>query len=265
MFRDRFPDREDIYKRFDEESLAARKHLDATLDAAYGAHLRCRFDLFRGQKNAPLVLFVHGGYWQSLSKDRYSFVAAPLLQHGFNVALPGYPLAPEFRIAGISACIRAGLEAVIDALAEDDRKPSKVILTGHSAGGHLATCAALDWGGLAPAIVGLVPISGIFDLEPLLTTSLNTALRLDAESAREVSPLRKPPVDLPTTAIVGTNETKGFVEQSERFIDHCSRLKRSKAELVRIPGANHYSILLDFFQNHSIIVNRICEIADLSG
>lgn len=264
VFRDRFPDRGEIYHRFDKESRAVRKHIDATLDIAYGPHPRCRFDLFLGRKKAPLVVFVQGGYWQGLTKDRYSFVAAPLVQRGFNVSLLEYPLAPEARVAEINACILAGLGAMTEALAEMDSEPNAVILTGHSAGGHLATCAALDWGSRVPVICGLVPISGIFDLEPLLKTSLNAALRLDAASARERSPLRKPPVNVHTAAIVGASETKGFIRQSEQYIAHCNRLGQSKAQLVRIEGANHYSILLDFFQHDSIIVNKICEIVGLS-
>ncbi len=260
VFRQRYPERGAIYARFEVASAELRRREEGLLDLPYGAHPRCRFDLFPGKAGAPLVVFLHGGYWQSLSKDCYSFVAAPFLRMGMTVALLGYPLAPEATIEDIQRHVLSGLEEVFRVLDVRTEGPDAWVLTGHSAGGHLAASAACDWSDRLPRLRGLVPISGLFDLEPLIETSLNRNLRLDREGARALSPLLCRPAEVPLTAIVGAAETSGFLLQSERFLDHYLRAGRSDARLVLLPEANHYSILLDLLQPHSEIARTVAEL-----
>ncbi len=260
VFRQRYPERGAIYVRFDVASAALRRENQGLLELPYGANPRCRFDLFLGKAGAPLVVFIHGGYWQSLSKERYSFVAAPFLREGMNVALLGYPLAPQATIADIQGHILSGLDAVFGALAEQAHMPEAWAICGHSAGGHLAASAAQAWSARLPRLCGLVPISGLFDLEPLIETSLNETLNLDLESARALSPLLQSPAEAPLTAVVGAAETSGFLIQSERFLEHYRRSGRSDGRLVLLPEANHYSILLDFLQPHSQIAEIVVEL-----
>ncbi len=260
VFRQRYPERGAIYLRFDVASADLRREKGGLLDRPYGGHPRCRFDLFLGSAGAPLVVFIHGGYWQSLSKDRYSFLAAPFLRQGMSVALLGYPLAPEVTIAEIQDHVLSGLEEVFRLLKQEACMPESWVLTGHSAGGHLAAAAAHAWGGRRPDLCGLVPISGLFDLEPLMETSLNEALRLDRDSARALSPLLQSPAEVPLTVIVGAGETLGFLLQSERFFEHYRRSGRNDARLVLLPEANHYSVLLDFLQPRSEIAAIVTEL-----
>lgn len=260
VFRQRYPERGAIYARFDVASRSIRREYQGLLDRPYGAPSRCRFDLFLGNPGAELVVFIHGGYWQSLAKERYSFVAGPFLQAGMSVALLGYPLAPEATIAEIQGHVLSGLEAVFGLLDAEARMPETWVLTGHSAGGHLAASAASAWGERLPALSGLVPISGLFDLAPLIETSLNETLELDGESAKTLSPLHWNPAEVPLTAIVGAAETSAFLIQSEQFVDHYRRSGRSDARLVLLPEANHYSILLDVLQPHSQIAAIVAEL-----
>lgn len=258
VFRDRHPERADVYRLFDEASAAARNKLKCLRNVSYGTHQREVFDLFPAGEEAPLVVFVHGGYWQSLDKDRYSFVASSLVRRGFSVALPNYPLAPETRIEAIVAGIGACLPVVLRTL---PTPPAFWIASGHSAGGHLAATLAMRTPAAGAPLAACVPISGIFDVEPLTETSLNAALGLDRERAAGLSPIRWPVPHCRLATIVGTDETQKFREQSQRFSSYWSGSGQS-AELVSMPGKNHYTILCDLLEERSEIAGEIVRMAE---
>ncbi|TIW23108.1 MAG: alpha/beta hydrolase [Mesorhizobium sp.] len=258
VFRARHPERTDVYRLFDEASAAVRNSLTCLRDVSYGAHPREVFDLFPAGEGAPLVVFVHGGYWQSLDKDRYSFVASALVRRGFSVALPNYPLAPETRIEAIVTGIGACLPAI---LRTRPTPPAFWIATGHSAGGHLAATLAMRTPIAGAPLAACVPISGIFDVEPLTETSLNAALGLDRARAAELSPIRWPVPDCRLAAIVGTDESREFREQSQRFSSYWSNSGRS-AELVSMHRKNHYTILCDLLEERSEIAGEIVRMAE---
>jgi len=260
VFRDRYPERSEIYERFDAESATIRAAGALLLDRPYGAHPRARFDLFPGQSGKGLVVFVHGGYWQSHSKERYSFVAAPFLQHGSSVAVVGYPLAPEVSIATIIDHISTAIVAVFDALRQDGIIPSGWVLMGHSAGGHLAVSAATALPAPVMPLSGLVPISGLFDLSPLLGTSINHVLKMDADMAKSVSPLEYSVAETRLIAIVGSLETKEFLRQSSAIVEKYQAADRHGSTLVTLPGENHYSILLELLQPRSIISDIVSKL-----
>ncbi|USG61260.1 alpha/beta hydrolase [Sneathiella marina] len=263
VFRDRYPERSEIYERFDTESATLRAAGAAQLDRPYGAHPRARFDLFPGQSGKGLVVFVHGGYWQSHNKERYSFVAAPFLRDGSSVALVGYPLAPEVGIATMIIHIGAAIAAIFDALHRSGIAPSGWVLTGHSAGGHLAASAAPALPASVMPLSGLVPISGLFDLSPLLGTSVNHLLKMDTDMAKSASPLEYPAAETQLIAIVGSAETKEYLRQSSAMVDKYQAADRHGSALVTLPGENHYSILLELLQPRSIISGIVSKV--LSG
>jgi arylformamidase len=253
VFRDRHPERLDVYRRFDEASAAARAALSCLLDVPYGPHPRQTFDLFPAAEGAPLVVFFHGGYWQSLDKDRYSFVASSLVRHGFSVALPNYPLAPaapmEAIVEGLGGCLSAIIRAMRVA-------PPFWMAAGHSAGGHLAAILAMTSVAPGAPLAACVPISGIFDVEPLVQTSLNAALGLDRERARRLSPARLAPPQCRLAAIVGADETADFLAQSQDFVEHW-RACGENAEVVLMRAKNHYTILCDLLEERSEIAAQI--------
>jgi arylformamidase len=257
VFRDRYPERMDVYRMFDEASAAARATLPCKRNLAYGGHRRQVFDLFPAGNGAPLVVFVHGGYWQSLDKDRYSFVASSLLSRGFSVALPNYPLAPDADMKAIVGSVSGCLPAILDTL---EAPPPFWIATGHSAGGHLAAMLAMNAKACNVPLVACAPISGIFDVEPLVETSLNAALGLDVERAAEFSPMRRPPPCCPLTAFAGASETSEFISQSERFVAHW-HASGQPAELVSLRDKNHYTVLCDLLEEHSEIAEGITRAA----
>ena len=164
----------------------------AELGLSYGENPRQFIDLFAAQAaTAPLALFIHGGYWRSLEPSMFSHMARGLNARGISVAVVGYDLCPHVTIADIieqirHACIFLWL-----------RTGQRMMVYGHSAGGHLAAAmVATDWPTLYPRAGDLVPaaysISGLFDLTPLVGISMNQDLRLDEQSARDTSPLLWP-------------------------------------------------------------------------
>ncbi|MEM5383137.1 alpha/beta hydrolase [Paraburkholderia phymatum] len=255
-FSHRYPERQDVYDRIDAMSVQARLTLRGTCDLAYGAHPLERLDLFPGQPGRPLVVFIHGGYWRSMDKRSFSYVARPLVELGYSVAVVNYPLAPEVRVADIAGSVGRAL----DWLAVQGRAHlpayASIVLAGHSAGGHLAACVAGERG-TASGIAGCVCISGIFDLEPLMKTSLAAQVHLSPTDVAAWSPLTRAPFDGWMLLAVGTDETPGFVEvQTGRFA-----ARRESADCVTqvlpIEGANHYTVLMAMASRNEALVRAL--------
>lgn len=171
---------------------APRKRLPEHLDLPFGQASATRLDFFScGLRDAPTLLFFHGGYWQYNAKEGFAFVADGPLAHGFHVAVAGYTLAPEARMDTIVAEVRSALHWLHDELPALGVDPSGIYLSGWSAGAHLAAMLMDE-----PVAQGGITISGIFDLEPIRLNYLNDKLGLDVEEARRNSPL----LHLPTRA-----------------------------------------------------------------
>ncbi len=210
----------------------------ARLDIAYGDHSRCRMDLFLPEGTPEgLVVFVHGGYWKAFDKSSWSHLAAGALARGQAVALPSYPLAPEARISEITRHVARAIDHAAGLVAGPIR------LTGHSAGGHLVTrmlCADIAaWTGFTGRIRRVVSISGLHDLRPLLCTSMNATLQLDAdEAARESAVLHADHLPVPVIAWVGADERPAFIDQA-RWLARA--WPKASAEIE--PGRHHFDVI----------------------
>lgn len=155
----------------------------AQLDLPYGPAPRQRMDLFLPDTTPKgLVVFVHGGYWHLFGKDDWSHFARGPLALGYGVAMPSYTLAPEARIAAMTQEIEAACKAA-SALV-----PGPMVVTGHSAGGHLS--ARMGCAGITAPVTRVVPISPLAELGPLIATGMNATLALDAAEAATESPAR---------------------------------------------------------------------------
>lgn len=220
---------------------------DAQLDQAYGTGERHRYDLFpatSSRPDSPVLLFIHGGYWQALDKTSFSHMAAGANGHGLDVAVMSYDLCPQVKLARIVddviACIRALRE----------RTGRRVLPFGHSAGGHLTACmAAADWpriGEVADLIAAAMPVSGLFHLAPLVPTFVNKAMGMDAGEAASLSPLVwTPPSGLRVTAVVGGDESSEYHRQTRTLVSCWSALGATMKEIV-VPGANHFTVIAPF-------------------
>ncbi|MDJ0825267.1 MAG: alpha/beta hydrolase [Rhodobacter sp.] len=210
----------------------------ARLDLAYGPGARNRFDLFLPEGAAAgLVMFVHGGYWRRFDKSLWSHLAAGPLAHGWAVAMPSYTLAPEVRIAAITSEIVTALTAACAEVA------GPVVVTGHSAGGHLSArmrCRDVDLpDAVARRIARVVPISPVADLRPLLQTEMNADLRLDAPEAAAESPvLTADLLEAETVIWVGAEERPAFLDQARWLA-----AAWPDAALHIAPGRHHFDVI----------------------
>ena len=225
----------------------------ATLDIGYGERPRNRFDLFRpaGQPKG-LVVFVHGGFWRALDKSFWSHLARGSVENGYAVAMPSYTLCPELRIADITREIAA---AVAQAAAMIE---GPILLTGHSAGGHLVTRMISATSPLPEAararIRHTVSISGLHDLRPLLKTAMNADLRIDdAEALTESPVLLRPLPDVRVTCWVGSAERPEFVRQNALLANIWTGLGAQTCT-VEEPGRHHFDVIDGLAdRNHPIV------------
>ncbi|MPZ58807.1 MAG: alpha/beta hydrolase fold domain-containing protein [Rhizobiales bacterium] len=260
--RQRHPEREEVYHGHRRRSAALRARGDCHLDLRYGAGPRCLLDVFPAGEGAPVLFFIHGGYWRALDKSDVSFIAEPFQRVGMTVVMPGYDLVPAVRVTGIVDQVRAALAWVIDRIA-----PEQIVVAGHSAGGQLAAMLALDQAdrGTGP-IVGLTGISGAFDLRPLLRTSINGDLTLSAEEAEAASPLLRlralPPTAplMPLLAAVGGDETHGFKQWTADLVAGW-RAHGAPATLIELAGHSHFTVLDALAQDEGDIPRAIRRLA----
>lgn len=196
---------------------------DRKLELRYGPGERNVIDLFGHGKGAPLLVFVHGGYWQMRSRELFYFLAPGPMAHGYSVALVGYTLAPQKRLDGIVAEVRAALDFL-------DRPH---VLAGWSAGAHL-TAMVMDH----PSVRGGLAISGIYDLEPMRLCYVNDKLRLDEDEARRNSPILKEQTGKPLFVAYGDKELPELQRQSR---DYAQTLKSARLEPLH--GHDHFTIL----------------------
>ncbi|HEY2817946.1 MAG TPA: alpha/beta hydrolase [Casimicrobiaceae bacterium] len=246
------PDHARFIAQYVELSQAAVAALGPQLDLRYGPAPKETLDLFvPTTRPIGTFMFIHGGYWRTFDKVDFSFVAAPLVERGIAVAVLNYDLCPGVTIATIVDECR---HAVLWLLREGPRHGAaidRVVVGGHSAGGHLAAMLfATDWSAYGlphPPFAGGLSLSGVHDLEPLLLSTMNADLRLDAEDARRVSPVNHPSkMDAPFFVAVGADETPEFVRQSDLLFDAWpqNRPAGMKAAL-RVPGRHHFNVVLD--------------------
>jgi len=221
-------------------SAKMRTRKDATLNIAYGAQERERIDYFpSGKIGSPLFVFIHGGYWVRNSIDMFSFLADGANHHGIDYAAIGYTLAPEATLTEITDQIRAGLTS-LQTKADLGFDSSKIHVGGWSAGGHLAAMTADHH-----AVRGVLPVSGIFDLEPLALNYINDQLKFTPEEIETLSPIRQLQRKLPPHRLfAGGSELSELQRQSKDF-DSAARAAGADTALKLMPGRHHYSILDD--------------------
>jgi arylformamidase len=240
---------------------AAYRERFAPQSMLYGPGARNTIDLFLGDQQGPIVVFIHGGYWQALDGSFFSHCARGLNAHGIAVAIPTYDLCPDVTVDEIITQMRM-------ASCELARLGRPLILSGHSAGGHLAACMlATDWQALDPSspkqlVIAAYTISGLFDLVPLVETSINRALRLDQATARALSPLFwKAPAHGSLDAVVGGIESAEYFRQSRTIVEQWGRAG-IPTRFGTVPDANHFTAIAPLADPGSPMVVRLKQLAE---
>jgi len=233
------------FARWDRDSAFVRATIPGRLDLAYGPDARHRVDIFPAREPRGTLVFIHGGYWRSLDKDMFSWLAAPFTAAGIGVALPRYRLCPAVSIEAIVDDAVAAVNWLFANGPAHGLPMERVALSGHSAGGHLvAAVFAAPRAALAfdPArIVGGVPLSGVYDFEPLRHFAFNDDFRLDpAAVARLDLAGCQPTVRAPLVIAAGAEESSEFRRQSKVLAD--AWRAQVKASLL-LPGVDHFTIV----------------------
>lgn len=244
--RARVPEHPGIIAGWKESAAAFRlAHHHAEIGIAYGASTRQTLDIFwpDASRSAPLALFIHGGYWQALDPSHFSYLAKSANANGVALALCGYDLCPQVSVAGIVEQVRASV------LFLWRRNRKKIVASGHSAGGHLTACLlATDWkqyDASAPSdlVSSGLSISGLFDLTPLVPTTVNNALKLDKAEALRNSPLHWPlPGKRVLDAWVGAEESAEYLRQSRTVVETW-KMQGAETGYRELAGANHFTVL----------------------
>ncbi|TSA13215.1 MAG: alpha/beta hydrolase [Betaproteobacteria bacterium] len=243
------PDHAQIFERWKTRSQAARAGLPCRLDIAYGASAAEKLDIFPAEgKSEALLVFIHGGYWRSLDKSDFSYLAPAFNRRGVTLAIPNYGLCPK---VGIEDIVKQNLLAIAWLWHYGARygvNPGRLYLAGHSAGGHLtAMMLAARWNTYMPQLPynllkGGLAISGIYDLEPLVRAPfVNVDLKLDQALARRLSPVSIPPATTaPLYTAVGGKESDEFKRQNALI---ARAWRYAFAGDIPMPDCNHLSVI----------------------
>ena len=247
--RARIPEHAQIFERWARASAHARENAACRIDVAYGEGPNETLDVFpAAQPGAPVLVFIHGGWWRSLDKRDHSFIAPAFTQAGAMVVLPNYALCPSVTIEAIALQMAQALAWTFRHAAQYGGDPQRIVVAGHSAGGHLAAmllcCRWLQVGLDLPEqlVMSALSVSGLFDLEPVSETPfLQADLRLTSASAKRLSPALFPPPVGALYATVGANESEEFLRQNRLIREAWG--ERAVPVCQTVPGTNHLDVL----------------------
>ena len=225
------------------------------LDLAYGPAPRNRIDYFAAPRPGPLLVFIHGGYWQMRKKETFSALAAGPLAHGIHVAMIGYTLAPDISLAGIVGEVRTAINWLGEHAAAFGGDTEHMIVSGWSAGGHLAAMV-LD----EPGVLSGLAISGIYDLEPVRLNYLNAKLQLKTADDLDLSPLHLPLSHKPLVLTYGSAELPELQRQSQAFEAARASLP---GHIACLPGLNHFTILEELVSPTGALTRKVRKLAAL--
>lgn len=240
-----------VYARlYTEESEDARRRLRHHANVQYGPTLYEYADIFpAAQPHAPVLVFIHGGYWRMLTAKEFAFVAKGFAPYGVTVVVANYALCPGVTIPEVARQMRSLVAWTARNIADYNGDPGEIAVCGHSAGGHLtAMCALADWAdyGLPRDTVRYaIPISGLFDLEPIALTYLQADLRITARDIAEASPqrlLRPAPARMLVT--LGSEEPREFARHNAEFLAGWRAVGNS-ADYYLQAGRNHFTAITD--------------------
>ena len=244
------PGYEAIFYEWKTRSEDYRRRSKCELDVPYGAGADERMDLFLPDRaDAPVHVFIHGGYWRAMDKSDFSFPAEGLVNRGALVAVVNYGLCPAVTMDDITHQMRTACQWLFRNCGAYKGDPGSINVSGHSAGGQQAAMLmATDWPSFSPdlpadLIKSGVPVSGLFDLEPMRHLPLNEDLMLDEHSTHRNSPIFLNPVtEAPLTIVVGGDESEEFHRQSTHF-NKTWRERGARTRYLELPGRNHFTVI----------------------
>lgn len=248
---------------FVNESAAARDDLECRLDVPFGPTVEETLDIFPADNpDAPILVFIHGGYWRRLSSKEFSLVARGPVARGVTVVVTNYALCPRVGIGEITRQSRAAVAWIKRTTEQFNGNRSRLFVAGHSAGGQqVARLLETDWVGdyglAADTVRGGFAISGLFDLRPLRYSWLQPMLQLDVETVRRESPLfHLPDAAPPLVASVGGDESDEFHRQSQSFVERWQAAGLDGEYRVQA-GKHHFSVIAGLAEADSPLCDEV--------
>jgi arylformamidase len=224
-----------------------RDTANAWLNLPYGNSPRETLDIYAAEKaGGPVLIYIHGGYWRTGSKEDNCNFVPTFTRRGVTVVLIEYDLCPQVTVTDIVRQTRSSIAWVYKNIVLYGGNPTKLFVSGHSAGGHLTAMAlAHDWtkeGLPADLIKGAMATSGVYDLDMVMEISVQEEVRMTPEIAKQNSPFLTPPrVKCPLLVAVGGDEPKGWQQMSKDYFEFCKQHGMIVEYLVE-PDANHYTM-----------------------
>ena len=257
-------DLEMLMRDWENRSEVYRISSNVEVDCQYGENERELLDIFHGSTDTgPILVFLHGGYWQRGEKSIYSLLAKPFGAAGINVIVVGYPLCPVVTMSEIFNSIQRAIIWLWENAEHYGLDSRRINLCGHSAGGHLATMAlTTNWAALAEnvpddIIKSAIPISGLYQLAPLRHTTIAGPLGLDDDETNNLSPASLQPVkNIPVLVALGGDETDEFHRQADHLVSNWSRCGITLEKHIE-DGADHFDIINRLADERSEIFQRI--------
>lgn len=245
---------QDFYAESSRRSLAFFAANDFQRDFTYGPRPRNRLDFLLVDPEAPTLFHIHGGYWQWNHKEDYAFIGEAAKALGMNFAMVEHTHAPDATMDEIVAEVRAGLGWLNDNLTTLGVRNPGIVVTGHSSGGHL--CASMR-GELG--VIGIVPVSGVFDLRPISQIYINDVVKMDVGEVQRHSPLLNPLTpDGFSLVAYGAVELESFGVQSGCYVD-AVRAVGGQAQLVPCAGRDHFTVLYELSEPGGKIFNALAQ------
>jgi arylformamidase len=243
-------DAQGLLERYIARSAETRERITGTYDLRYGPDEKQTFDLHPpadGNKAAPILIFIHGGYWRALDKSDHSFVVPAFTDAGLLVVNLNYDLCPTVTLDRIVEQVRDGIAYVHQHAAELGGDPARITLMGHSAGAHLAAMMlAQDWtadGLPADVIKSAVLLTGIYEPAVVQRISVNAEIQMTPDVAARNDCINNPPLrTLPLLIAAGGDEPDGWQQQSIDYAGVC-RAENFEVTLTCVTGTNHFTLL----------------------
>lgn len=253
----------EVYSRFyDEESEKLRGAVDHRLGVPFGPTLAEHVDVYPAGEGAPVLVYVHGGYWRTRTSREFGFVARGPHERGVAVVAVNYALCPTVTIDEVVRQTRAAVAWTYRNAASFGGDPERIHVAGHSAGAHLTAMLLLtDWPGVyglpAGIIEGATAISGLYDLAPFPHTFLQPDLRLTPDEIQRNSPIGQLPEEAPPLLVAyGSEEPDELIRQSDDFLAAWTGKSLDGDKLV-LEGKNHYDVIDGFLDSESRLLSAV--------
>ena len=255
------PECMEILQRWTQDSAAVRQSINCKLDVAYGSDGKEKLDIYpcaaKPNKRAPVLIFIHGGYWRSLDKADQSFLAPAFTKQGSCVVIPNYSLCPAVTVSDIVLQLVKAVAWVYKNIDKYGGDPNRITVAGHSAGGHLVamllSCLWPKFDKTLPTDVvkSAMSISGLFEMEtPMHSPYLQDSLHLTATEVKRISPAWMPaPKQGQLYGVVGGDESPEFLRHNQLIQDAWGKSAVPVCE--QLPGLNHFTVLESLCQSES--------------